>query len=118
MPFVHSLLFLLGATLSVAVRSPHEMAANHAKKAKPFVYTKDAPRLTYLEFVVNRSALPEVDFNIGEYTPGVTYQTLELLLGRIGNLSVEGDYTTRSPGNYTGTPAVLRRSLEDARGLA
>ncbi|CAG8949734.1 hypothetical protein HYFRA_00004053 [Hymenoscyphus fraxineus] len=47
---------------------------------------------------------------IPQYTPGVAYRTLELLLGRIGNLSVEGDYTTRSQGNYTGTPAPLKKS--------
>ena len=30
-----------------------------------------------------------------EYAPGAAYRHLELLLGRIGNLSVVGDFTTQ-----------------------
>lgn len=39
---------------------------------------------------------------IPEYVPGAAYRQLEFLLGRIDNLTVQGDFTTQS-GNYTGT---------------
>ncbi|KAG9237435.1 serine carboxypeptidase [Amylocarpus encephaloides] len=45
---------------------------------------------------------------IPQYTPGVAYRTLELLLGRIENLSQLGDFTTGPQGNYTGVSAPLR----------
>lgn len=103
MRVVNSLLFLLGATLSVAVQSPHEKAAKYVKRTAPPVYTKDAPRVrstsqyltnatssklafslvfdlsslvlvtwayTNPEFAVDGSALPEIDFNIGESYAG------------------------------------------------
>lgn len=43
------------------------------------------------------------------YAPGAGYRQLELLLGRISNLSQRGDFTTQS-GNYTGTSPIYRRS--------
>ena len=39
---------------------------------------------------------------IPQYVPGAAYRQLEFLLGRIDNLTVQGDFTTQT-GNYTGT---------------
>ncbi|KAF2492862.1 alpha/beta-hydrolase [Lophium mytilinum] len=46
-----------------------------------------------------------------QYTPGVAYRMLEILLGRIENFSVVSDFTTQS-GNYTGNSTIYRRSME------
>ncbi|TVY25102.1 Carboxypeptidase [Lachnellula hyalina] len=76
---VNSLLLLLAASLTEAVESPHNKAAKYAKRANPPVLTKDAPRKrdtsqfltnTTSKFAVNGSALPEIDFNIGESYAG------------------------------------------------
>ncbi|KAF2155845.1 serine carboxypeptidase [Myriangium duriaei CBS 260.36] len=40
------------------------------------------------------------------YAPGASYRSLEVLLGRVANLSVVGDFTTQT-GNYTGSTPVL-----------
>lgn len=42
---------------------------------------------------------------IPQYAPGAAYRQLELLLGRINNLTDFGDFTTQS-GNYTGTTSL------------
>jgi len=44
---------------------------------------------------------------IPQYVPGAAYRQLEFLLGRIANLTVEGDFTTQH-GNYTGTSPPSR----------
>lgn len=44
---------------------------------------------------------------VPQYTPGAAYRQLEFLLGRIENLSEEGDYTTQT-GNFTGTTPPLK----------
>ncbi|TAQ91157.1 hypothetical protein B7494_g509 [Chlorociboria aeruginascens] len=45
---------------------------------------------------------------IPQYVPGAAYRNLEFLLGRIENLSQQGDYTTQT-GNFTGTSAPLKK---------
>jgi carboxypeptidase D len=45
---------------------------------------------------------------IPQYTPGAAYRMLEFLLGRIENLSQEGDYTTQT-GNFTGNSTLLKQ---------
>jgi carboxypeptidase D len=84
------------AFLVEAASNPHHKAAKYVKRSTPPIYTKDAPRkrdismyltnstasklfmhfvksLTdnFIEFAVNGSALPEVDFNIGESYSGL-----------------------------------------------
>jgi carboxypeptidase D len=41
------------------------------------------------------------DLEIPMYAPGAAYRVFEFLLGRIGNLTDQGDFTTL-PGNFTG----------------
>jgi len=52
---------------------------------------------------------------IPQYVPGASYRQLEFLLGRIANLSVQGDFTTQH-GNYTGTtpPSPFYSSASDS----
>jgi carboxypeptidase D len=59
--------------------------------------------------------VPLAGHEIPQYTPGVAYRELEFLLGRIGNLSVTGDYTTQT-GNFTGVSAPLKRRNVAPRG--
>ncbi|KAH8646601.1 Alpha/Beta hydrolase protein [Tricladium varicosporioides] len=74
------LFLLFAASITSALNNPHERAHKYAKRGPaPPVYTKDAPRKRatsqYLtersgKFAVNGSALPEIDFNIGESYAG------------------------------------------------
>jgi len=45
------------------------------------------------------------------YAPGAAYRMLEVLLGRIGNLSDTSDFTTQS-GDYTGNSTIYKRGVE------
>ncbi|KAJ9619817.1 hypothetical protein H2203_008088 [Taxawa tesnikishii (nom. ined.)] len=42
------------------------------------------------------------------YAPGAAYRSIELLLGRVANLSDTSDFTTQS-GNFTGSGPIYRR---------
>lgn len=42
-----------------------------------------------------------LSLEIPQYVPGAAYRQFEFLLGRIANLTVQGDFTTQT-GNYTG----------------
>jgi carboxypeptidase D len=76
------LALLLPITLVAALENPHERAGKYAKKSSiPPIYARDAPRArstsTFLNRetqsiypAVNGSALPDVDFNIGESYAG------------------------------------------------
>ncbi|KUJ18761.1 alpha/beta-hydrolase [Mollisia scopiformis] len=70
---------LFAASLSDALSNPHEKAAKYAKRSNKPALTRDAPRTrstsmfltnSTAKFAVNGSALPEVDFNIGESYAG------------------------------------------------
>ncbi|KAI9744633.1 MAG: hypothetical protein M1818_002162 [Claussenomyces sp. TS43310] len=81
MRIVNPIFALLAASAVTAhLQNHHEKAKKFAKRSVPApIYTKDAPRVRstshYLtnkteKFAVNGSALPEVDFNIGESYAG------------------------------------------------
>lgn len=59
--------------------------------------------------------VPLAGHEVPQYTPGVAYRMLEFMLGRIGDLSVRGPYTTR-PDNAT---VLLRkeRGLWKGKGI-
>lgn len=89
-------ILLFAAVLTAALQNPHERAAKYAKRSPPLIRTRDAPRvettsmflnnkttskkhfklsmsgvpLIQSGFSVNGSALPEIDFNIGESYAG------------------------------------------------
>ncbi|MCJ1459669.1 hypothetical protein MMC28_010048 [Mycoblastus sanguinarius] len=49
-----------------------------------------------------------------EYAPGAAYRIVELLLGRISDLSQTGDFTTQT-GNFTGTTPLVKRDSDLGR---
>ena len=46
------------------------------------------------------------------YAPGAAYRIVEVLLGRVANLSVVSDFTTQK-GDFTGTSTIYRRDEMD-----
>lgn len=52
---------------------------------------------------------------IPQYVPGASYRQLEFLLGRISNLTQQGDFTTQT-GNYTGTGRFFKEKRNAISG--